>query len=152
MLIAPAAAIGLAYVTGEVALGWALAAVTAGVGAALTVGLVRCWRAGEGRTVSAIGGPRGLLRGRWRPLAWVLAYNALAAAFLLHAQVPYLLNHFDVVLAGLALIVAMGVVEWRARRFIEEARRMLTRVRYPQRVPPADLGAAHDATSSCAGS
>ena len=131
-LIAPAAATGLAYVTGAVALGWALAAVTAGVMAALAVGLVRSWRAGEGRTVSAIGGPRGLLRGRLRPLAWVLAYNLLAAAFLLHAQVPYLLNHIDVVLAGLALIVSMGIVEWRARRFIEEARRLLTRVRYPK--------------------
>ena len=45
---------------------------------------------------------------------WVAAYSALAAAFLLHAQAPYLLSRLDVVLAVAPLIAGMGVVEWRA--------------------------------------
>ena len=78
---------------GAVALGWALVAVTAGVTAALAVG-ARAVLAGRR-------GPHGLRDRRparacsaagSRPLAWVLLYNALAAAFLLHAQVPYLLH------------------------------------------------------------
>ncbi|MEV0717864.1 hypothetical protein [Asanoa sp. NPDC050611] len=132
VLVAPAAAVGVAYVLEEVTLGWALIAVAACVTAALLFGVWRSWRAGVGRTISVVGGFRGLFRGRVGALAWILLYNALAAAFLLHAQAPYLLSQVDVVVVGLGLIVTMGVVEWRARRFTEEARRLLTRVRYPR--------------------
>jgi hypothetical protein len=132
VLVFPAAAVGVAYVLHAVALGWALVAVSVCVTAALGVGVLRAWRAGAGRTVSAVGGLRGLFRGRIGALAWILLYNALAATFLLQAQVPYLQSQVAVIIVGLALIVTMGVVEWRARRFMEEARRLLTRVRYPR--------------------
>ncbi|SNT41596.1 hypothetical protein SAMN05421812_105438 [Asanoa hainanensis] len=132
LLTAPAAVLGIGYLLGDIQLVWALGTVSACVGAALAAGIWFALRAGKGRTVSAIGGPRGLFRGRIGPLAWVLLYSALAAVFLLHAQVPYLLSNVDVVLVVLALIVTMGVVEWRSRRFMEEARRLLTRVRYPR--------------------
>jgi hypothetical protein len=131
-LVLPAAAVGVAYVLDEVVLGAALIAVSAGVTAALGAGVWRAWRAGAGRTVSAVGGLRGLFRGRVGALTWVLLYNALAATFLLQAQVPYLKARVDVIVVAVALIVTMGVVEWRARRFNEEARRLLTRVRYPR--------------------
>ncbi|GAA1894905.1 hypothetical protein [Asanoa iriomotensis] len=132
VLIAPAAAVGVAYVLEEVVLAAALAAVAVCVTAALCFGVWRAWRAGAGRTISVVGGVRGLFRGRFGALTWILLYNVLAAAFLLHAQIPYLLSQVNVVVVGLALIVTMGVVEWRARRFTEESRRLLTRVRYPR--------------------
>jgi hypothetical protein len=132
-LIIPAVAVGIAYViVGPALLVGAVGAVVGCVTVAFAVALRTGLRAGAGRTVSPIGGPRGLVHGRIGRTAGVMAYNALAAAFLLHAQVPYLLNRFDVVIAGLPLFVTMGMVEWRARRFTDESRRLLSRVRYPQ--------------------
>jgi hypothetical protein len=65
-------------------------------------------------------------------LAWATAYAALSAAYLLHAQAPYLRGQLDVALAAAPLFAGMGVVEWRARRFGEQARALLARVRYPR--------------------
>jgi hypothetical protein len=65
-------------------------------------------------------------------LAWATAYAALSAAYLLQAQAPYLRGRADIALAAAPLLAGMGVVEWRARRFGEQARAMLTRVRYPR--------------------
>lgn len=62
---------------------------------------------------------------------WAVLYAALSAAYLLHAQHRYVLGHLDVALAAGPLIAAMGVVEWRARRFAEQGRALLRRVRYP---------------------
>jgi hypothetical protein len=70
-------------------------------------------------------------------LPWVAAYAALSAMYLLHAHTPYLLGRLDIALAAAPLIVGMGVVEWRARRFGELARALPARVRLP-----AEFGAA----------
>jgi hypothetical protein len=132
-MMAPAVLAGILYLLGgrDLLLS-ALGAAAVCVSATFVVAVRLARRTGAGRTVSGIGGWRGLLRGRLRTLAAVLAYSALAAAFLLHAQAPYLLGRVDVVFAALPLVVTMGVVEWRARRFTEESRRLLTRLRSPR--------------------
>jgi hypothetical protein len=99
---------------------------------ALGFGLHQAWHAGAGQARPANGGLRARLRGRGGVFALLLGYTALSAAFLLHAQAPYLLTHLDVVLACAPLIVAMGVVEWRARHFVERSRRLLGQVAYPR--------------------
>ena len=76
------------------------------------------------------------LRGELRMLLPVVVYTALSAAYLLAAQAPYILSRADVAFAVLPLIVGMGVVEWRARRFGEQARALLHRVRYPAQFVP----------------
>ncbi|GAA2394836.1 hypothetical protein GCM10010170_109070 [Dactylosporangium salmoneum] len=68
---------------------------------------------------------RTVMRGRWARLALVVAYTGLLAALVLQAQVPYLVHHFDILVTALPLVVSMGFVEWRARRFDERSRDML---------------------------
>jgi hypothetical protein len=129
-LMAPGAMAGAGYlVVGRPMLFGALVAVATCVVAAFGLGLHEALRV---EATSATGARRTLTRAQIRMFLWVLAYSALSAAFLLHAQVPYLLTHLDVVLAGAPLIVAMGVVEWRARRFVERSRGLLGQVRYPR--------------------
>jgi hypothetical protein len=76
------------------------------------------------------------LRGELRMLLPVAVYTVLSAAYLLAAQAPYILGRADVAFAVLPLILGMGVVEWRARRFGEQARALLHRVRYPAQFVP----------------
>lgn len=64
-------------------------------------------------------------------LAWATAYAAISATYLLHAQARYLVGRVDIAVAAVPLLAGMGVVEWRARRFTEQARTRLARVRYP---------------------
>jgi hypothetical protein len=72
------------------------------------------------------------LRGELGQFPLVLAYSALSAVYLLSAQGRHLEDGFDVPIAAVPLIVGMGVVEWRAKRFGEQARILLKRVRYPR--------------------
>lgn len=65
-------------------------------------------------------------------LAWATAYAALSAAYLLHAQAPYLRGGLEIALTAVPLMAGMGVVEWRARRFTEQARAALGQARYPR--------------------
>jgi hypothetical protein len=74
---------------------------------------------------------RAVLRRELPGLSPVLAYSALSAAYLLHAQAPYMLSSADIPLAAVPLIVGMGVVEWRARQFAEQGRALLAQVRFP---------------------
>jgi hypothetical protein len=129
-LMVPSAAAGVAYVVlGARALPWALGTITTCVTLAFLLALIEAARAGR----RAEGpGASGVLRGRTGTILAVLVYNAATAVFLLHAQMPYLLTHLDIVVAGAPLIVAMGVVEWRARRFGERSRWLLTQVKYPR--------------------
>jgi hypothetical protein len=129
-LMVPSAAAGVAYVVlGRPALAWALGTIATCVSLAFSLALVEAGRAG--RRTEGPGAAR-VLRGRSGTIVAVIAYNAATAVFLLHAQMPYLLTHLDVVVAGAPLIVAMGVVEWRARRFNERSRWLLSQVRYPR--------------------
>jgi hypothetical protein len=75
---------------------------------------------------------RTLLRARPRTFALVTLSGGLSAALLLYAQAPYLLHDLDIVLAMVPLMAAMGLVEWRALRFRQQARVLLTRVRRPR--------------------
>jgi hypothetical protein len=129
-LMVPSAVAGVFYVViGPPALRWALGTITFCVALAFVLSLVEAGRAGRRAEAKRA---HGVLRGRSATFLTVLAYNLLTALFLLHAQMPYLLTHLDIVVAGAPLIVAMGVVEWRARRFGERSRWLLSQVRYPR--------------------
>ena len=82
------------------------------------------------------------LRRESRGLPVVLLYIGLSAAFLLHAQSLFMLEHFDVLVAFLPLLVGMGVVEWRTRRFSEDARALLRTLHDPARLRRPRLAAA----------
>ncbi|MEH0843445.1 hypothetical protein V6U81_13760 [Micromonospora sp. CPCC 205711] len=66
-------------------------------------------------------------------LCAVLLYAALSAAYLLHADARYLSGPFDLAVAAAPLILGMGLVEWRARRFHERARALLRQAHSPRR-------------------
>jgi hypothetical protein len=120
-------------VAGKPILVVALVAGSVSVAAALAAALVRALHARKEATDRPARRPvRTFLGGNAMTFVSVVAYAAVAATFLLHAQAPYLLNHLDVVLAGVPLFIGMGLVEWRARRFGEQARALLRRVRYPR--------------------
>jgi hypothetical protein len=72
------------------------------------------------------------LRGELGQFPMVVAYSTLSAVYLLSAQGRHLEDGFDVPIAAVPLIVGMGVVEWRAKRFVEQARVLLKCVRYPR--------------------
>jgi hypothetical protein len=125
----PAVAAGIGYLAGgarllSLAVGVGLGSVALSFGIALTKTRGR-YQHPEPRLRDGLHGELGKL-----PL--VVAYAALSAAYLLHAQARHMLDGFDVPIAGIPLIVGMGVVEWRAKRFGEQARALLTRVRYPR--------------------
>ena len=71
------------------------------------------------------------LRGTLRPFLPVIAFTALSAAFFLWPQARHFLDGY-VAVGALPLIMGMGVVEWRARRFGEDARTLLARVSRPR--------------------
>jgi hypothetical protein len=127
--MAPAVAAGIGYLAGgtrllSLAVGVGLGSVTLSFGIALAKTRGRHQRP-EPRL-------RDGLRGELRKLPLVATYAALSAAYLLHAQARHMLDGFDVPMAGVPLIMGMGVVEWRAKRFVEQARTLLARVRYPR--------------------
>lgn len=133
--MAPAAAAGVAYLAVDDDLRPAALTLTgAGVVATLGLGIYAGWRvgAGAGDAAGVRAATAAVLSGQAMAIAAVLGYGALSAALLLHAQAPYLVGHLDVVLTALPLMASMGVVEWRARRFAEQARAALHRVRYPR--------------------
>jgi hypothetical protein len=127
--MAPAVAAGVGYLAGgapflSLAVGVGLGSVALSYGIALAKTRGRHQRP-EPRL-------RDGLRGELGKLPLVVAYAALSAAYLLHAQGRHMLDGFDVPMAGVPLIMGMGVVEWRAKRFVEQARALLARVRYPR--------------------
>ncbi len=127
--MAPGVAGGLAYiVVGDRLVGLALALGAASVAVAFSIAL---WQT-TGRST----GPEPRLRdgigselGRF-PL--VVVYTTLSAAYLLHAQGRYMLDHFDIVATYVPLIAGMGVVEWRARQFGDNCRALLHSMRSPR--------------------
>jgi hypothetical protein len=127
--MAPAVAAGIGYLAG----GARLLSLAVGVGlgsVALSFGIALAKT--RGRYQHPEPRLRDGLHGELGKLPLVVAYAALSAAYLLHAQARHMLDGFDVPIAGIPLIVGMGVVEWRAKRFGEQARALLTRVRYPR--------------------
>ncbi|MER7008987.1 hypothetical protein ABT297_38915 [Dactylosporangium sp. NPDC000555] len=128
VLMAPAVLAGIAFLMSDrrlpaAALVPAVVCIAAAFGVAVRRGLVA-----GGATVAEGGsglGLRAVLRGNWLTFSLVVAHTALLAALILLAQAPYLTDRFDVLVAALPLVVSMGFVEWRARRFGERSRDML---------------------------
>jgi hypothetical protein len=60
------------------------------------------------------------------------AYGLCSAVLLLHAEAPYLLGRLDVAIAAAPLILAMGVIEWRAERFRPLVMALMHRVERPR--------------------
>lgn len=128
--MAPAVVAGFAYLLGGPRLlGPALAVISASVAAAFVVALRRT----AGRAGPDERWPRETVHGELSRLPWVLLYSALSAGYLLTAQGRLALGGADVAFALVPLLLVMGVVEWRARRFGEGARALPARVRYPSR-------------------
>jgi hypothetical protein len=130
--MAPAALAGVGYLAAG---GWLLPlAVAAGAGSvAVAFGLGLRQTTGHSEPDKQGEPPlRAGLRRELPGLPAVLAYSALSAAYFLHAHAPHLLGSADIPLAAVPLFVGMGVVEWRARRFVEQGRALLARVRFPR--------------------
>ncbi|WP_446212723.1 hypothetical protein [Micromonospora sp. IBSANI012] len=66
-------------------------------------------------------------------LCAVLVYAALSAAYLLHSAARHLSGPVDLAVAAAPLVLGMGLVEWRVRRFHEHARELLRRAWSPRR-------------------
>jgi hypothetical protein len=129
----PAVLVGIGYtIRGPALLPWAIGA---GIGSTVLVFALALGQT-AGRSADSETGVRDGLRGELRMLGPVVLYTALSALYLLHAQAPYILHRFDVAVAVVPLMLGMGVVEWRARRFGEQARALLHRVRYPAQFVP----------------
>jgi hypothetical protein len=125
LVMVPAVAGGVAYlIAGKSIVVWAVAAAGLSIAGATALALRHTFaavrRANRQRTGSPI---------RLAPVTLVLVtvYSGLAAAFLLHAQVPYLSTRLDIVVGVAPLLGGMGVVEWRARRYVGRAPALLAR-------------------------
>jgi hypothetical protein len=120
---------GIAFVLfGGQLLAVSLVLGVASIALALATGLAISYRRGH----NARPGIRDGLAGDLGQLPGVVAYAAVSAAYLLHAQARYMLGDPGVVLGFLPLIIGMGVVEWRASSFDLRARRLLTQARSPR--------------------
>src|SRR6266536_883925 len=129
----PAVLVGIAYtIKGPALLPWAIGVGIASTILAFTVALGQT----TGRKAISETRMRDGLRGELRMLGPVMLYTALSAVYLLQAQAPYILGRFDIAVAVVPLVLGMGVVEWRARRFGEQARVLLRRVQYPAQFVP----------------
>jgi hypothetical protein len=148
----PGVAAGVAYLVAgppllSLAISAGLGSVTVAVGLALYEAFGRARREAfggfrreaSGRVPQPASGDRpgpvgltGALRQHRRRILTVLVFSALSAAFFLHPQARHLATRLDIALATLPLIAGMGVVEWRARRFADQARIVLTRVTHPR--------------------
>ena len=132
--MAPGAATGLAYaLAGQPSLRLALTAGAVSVSVTLVLAVLCVVRSLRSASAAKQTHPlRTLLGGRVTVFMLVVVYTALSAVYLLHSQVPYLLDRFDILVTAVPLMLGMGVVEWRARRFTELARELLRRVHYPR--------------------
>jgi hypothetical protein len=111
----PAFAAGVAYLAwGGTWRTWSVAAAIGSVAAGFLLGVWATRGAGEDETPTRPAeSPRTLLA--------VGAYGLCSAVLLLHAEAPYLIGRLDVAVAVAPLILSMGVVEWRAEVFREQA-------------------------------
>jgi hypothetical protein len=109
----PAVLAGIAYLLwGGTYRTWSVGAAIASVAIALLLAL-RSTRGGDREELP--------LPGDSRTLVAVGAYGLCSAALLLHAEAPYLIGRLDIAVAVAPLILSMGVVEWRAEVFREQA-------------------------------
>lgn len=80
--------------------------------------------------------PKGLVPWRLivRPVVLACCFAGVSALFLLFTDTRYVIGQFDLAIAVAPLVASMGVVEWRASRFTEQAVELLRRT-----VSPADF-------------
>jgi hypothetical protein len=139
LAVAPSAAVALCHLyLGRPTLVQAVGAAAISLALALILALGQTLWPGRAATVMGVtprppgmSPPARALRMERRQLCWVLLYATLSAVFLLTADARYLTGAPDVALACAPLVVGMGLVEWRARWFSEQARRVVDRVQYP---------------------
>lgn len=74
---------------------------------------------------------RTLLRANIGGLLPAFVFSLLSAFFLLQAEGRYVLDRADLAIAGAGLVFGMGVLEYRAHRFHDEARTLIREVCYP---------------------
>lgn len=126
----PALAAGLLHLTTGFAPRFAQAvALTGAASAALIVGIA-CWatfHAGEKPDPARSAD----IRNEVRTSLPSAGYAALCAALILFIDVRYLTSSIDLALGAAPLVLSMGVLEWRARRFFEQAADVLREVRLP---------------------
>jgi hypothetical protein len=125
LMMTPAVAGGVAYLlVGTAVTTGAIAAAGLSIAGATALALRNTVAAARRSPGHRAGSPV-----RFAALAVVLVtlYSGLAAAFLLHVQMPYLSTRLDIVVGVAPLLGAMGVVEWRARRYVERAPALLAR-------------------------
>jgi hypothetical protein len=60
-----------------------------------------------------------------RPVALACCFAGMSALFLLFTDTRYVIGQFDLAIAVAPLVASMGVVEWRANRFTEQAVELL---------------------------
>lgn len=75
-------------------------------------------------------GPLGLAK-EARDALPVLGYAAVCAGYLLFTDGRFVLARTDLALAVAPLVLGMGLLEWRARRFGERSQALLDHTRYP---------------------
>jgi hypothetical protein len=71
------------------------------------------------------------IRGEVRTALPSAGYAALCAALILFTDARYLTDGLDLALGAAPLVLSMGVLEWRARRFFEQAADVLREVAGP---------------------
>ncbi|WP_306204085.1 hypothetical protein [Actinoplanes sp. RD1] len=145
-LMVPAVVGGIAYLVvgaqaGPVAIGTAVAGVTAAFGVSLWLTRGR----GDDGEPPALP----LLRHRAAGLGGITAYGACSAALLLHAEAPYLPTRLDLAVAVAPLILAMGFVEWRAEGFRAQAVLLTHRYHAPSLFQQALWRAIRRETVAC---
>lgn len=74
--------------------------------------------------------PPAVAREVWSTLP-IVVYASLSAAYLLFIDVRFVTAPTDLAIGAAPLVLAMGVVEWRARRFQETGVGLLRKIRYP---------------------
>lgn len=124
----PAVCVGLGYLLGGQSHPLAIATVTAGIAStALAVGLAFLAVA----RVEAVREPVVTIRSELAGALPIIGYAALSAVFLLSADARFAQSRLDLALAVTPIVLGMGVLEWRARRFAERTVGLLRRTQYP---------------------
>ncbi|MEV6523890.1 hypothetical protein AB0M43_18225 [Longispora sp. NPDC051575] len=127
-LSAPAVGVGLGFLFGDGTRALAVAAVAA---AGACVLLVCAFAVLEVVRIAPVKEPAVPIRSEIPRALPVIAYAALSALYLLSADARFDQPRLDLALAVTPIVLGMGVLEWRARRFGERSLGLLRRTRYP---------------------
>jgi hypothetical protein len=134
VMMLPAVVAGIAYIAvGDSLVGLmtvllAVVCVAAIVGAAILLTL----REGVDQNAPAAEPAlRTLIRANLPRLVPSFLFAGLSAVFLLQAEARYVLDRTDIAIAGAGLVFGMGVLEYRAHLFEDQARAVIREVCYP---------------------